>query len=62
MFNGACGQCEDLILGPALSATGIHASNGNNAKNAYELAVKEINDAGGVQAEAASRSLRQEMR
>jgi branched-chain amino acid transport system substrate-binding protein len=40
--------CEDLVLGAALSATGIYASNGNNTKNGYEFAVKKINDAGGV--------------
>ena len=41
-------NCEDLILGAALSATGIYASNGKNTKNGYEFAVKKINDAGGV--------------
>ena len=56
------GRCEGLVLGAAVSATGIYASNGNNTKNAQELAVKEIKDAGGVQAEAAAGSLRQEMR
>jgi branched-chain amino acid transport system substrate-binding protein len=40
--------CEDLVLGAALSATGIYASNGNNTKNGYEFALKKINDAGGV--------------
>ena len=40
--------CEDLVLGAALSATGIYASNGQNTKNGYEYAVKKINDAGGV--------------
>jgi|SRR5215510_7136182 len=38
--------CEDLVLGAALSATGIYASNGNNTKNGYEFAVKKINEAG----------------
>src|SRR5262245_33689534 len=41
-------QCEDLVLGAALSATGIYASNGANTKNGYEFAVRKINDAGGV--------------
>ena len=41
-------QCEDIVLGAALSATGIYASNGTNTKNGYEYAVKKINDAGGV--------------
>ncbi len=40
--------CEDLILGAALSATGIYAANGTNTKNGYEYAVKKINDAGGI--------------
>ena len=40
--------CEDLILGAALSATGIYAANGTNTRNGYEFAVKKINDAGGI--------------
>lgn len=40
--------CEDLVLGAAVSATGIYASNGQNTKNGYEFAVKKINDAGGI--------------
>jgi branched-chain amino acid transport system substrate-binding protein len=40
--------CDDLVLGAALSATGIYASNGTNTKNGYEFALKKINDAGGV--------------
>ena len=44
----AAQSCEDLVLGAALSATGIYAANGNNTKNGYEFAVKKINDAGGI--------------
>ena len=40
--------CEDLVLGAAVSATGIYAANGKNTQNGYEFAVKKINDAGGV--------------
>ena len=40
--------CEDLVLGAALSATGIYAANGNNTKIGYEFALKKINDAGGI--------------
>jgi branched-chain amino acid transport system substrate-binding protein len=40
--------CEDLILGAALSATGIYASNGRNTKNGYEFGIKKVNDAGGI--------------
>jgi branched-chain amino acid transport system substrate-binding protein len=41
-------KCEDLVLGAALSATGIYASNGTNTKNGYDFAVKKVNDAGGI--------------
>jgi branched-chain amino acid transport system substrate-binding protein len=41
-------QCEDIVLGAALSATGIYASNGTNTKNGYEYGVKKVNDAGGI--------------
>src|SRR5262245_10218628 len=41
-------QCEDLVLGAALSATGIYASNGTNTKNGYDFAVKKVNEAGGI--------------
>jgi branched-chain amino acid transport system substrate-binding protein len=42
------GTCQELVLGAALSATGIYAANGTNTKNGYEFAVRKINDAGGV--------------
>ena len=44
----AAQSCEDLVLGAALSATGIYAANGLNTKNGYEFAIKKINDAGGI--------------
>lgn len=40
--------CEDLVLGAAISATGIYAANGMNTKNGYDFAVKKINDAGSI--------------
>jgi branched-chain amino acid transport system substrate-binding protein len=40
--------CEDIVLGAALSATGIYAANGTNTRNGYEFAVKKVNDAGGI--------------
>src|SRR5262249_49846412 len=46
--SGQAAQCEDIVLGAALSATGIYASNGTNTKHGYEFAVKKINDVGGV--------------
>ncbi len=40
---------EDVIvLGAAVSLTGKYAQNGLNTKNGYELAVRKINDKGGV--------------
>lgn len=41
-------KCDDIVIGAAVSATGIYAANGRNTKNGYEFAVKKINDAGGV--------------
>lgn len=41
-------DCKDIVIGAAVSATGIYAANGANTKNGYEFAVKKINDAGGV--------------
>jgi branched-chain amino acid transport system substrate-binding protein len=45
---GHAQTCENLVLGAAVSATGIYAANGMNTKHGYEFAVKKINDAGGV--------------
>jgi branched-chain amino acid transport system substrate-binding protein len=41
-------KCDDIVIGAALSATGIYAANGRNTRNGYEFALKKINDAGGV--------------
>jgi len=42
--------CADntIILGAAVSLTGKYALNGANTKNGYDLAVRQINDKGGV--------------
>lgn len=37
-----------IILGSAISLTGKYSTNGIHAQNGYELAVKKINEAGGV--------------
>lgn len=42
-------DCEELVLGSAISLTGKYSSNGIHAQNGYEFAVKKINDNGGVQ-------------
>ncbi len=42
-------DCEDLVLGSAISLTGKYATNGVHAQNGYEFAIKKIDEAGGVQ-------------
>jgi branched-chain amino acid transport system substrate-binding protein len=42
-------DCEELVLGSALSLTGKYSTNGVHAQNGYEFAIKKINDNGGVQ-------------
>lgn len=39
---------DTIILGSAISFTGKYSTNGIHAKNGYDLAVKVINEAGGV--------------
>jgi len=39
---------DTIILGSAISFTGKYSTNGIHAKNGYELAVKRINEMGGV--------------
>jgi branched-chain amino acid transport system substrate-binding protein len=39
---------DTIILGSAISLTGKYSTNGIHAQNGYELAVKKINDMGGV--------------
>ena len=39
---------DKIILGSAISLTGKYATNGVHAQNGYDLAVKKINEAGGV--------------
>jgi branched-chain amino acid transport system substrate-binding protein len=44
----AGGSDEPIVLGASVSRTGAYASSGTNVANGYELAVQQINDAGGV--------------
>jgi branched-chain amino acid transport system substrate-binding protein len=44
----APGAEDVIVLGAAVSLTGKYALNGTNTKNGYELAVREVNDHGGV--------------
>ncbi|MEM7301745.1 MAG: amino acid ABC transporter substrate-binding protein [Pseudomonadota bacterium] len=41
-------DCEELVLGSAISLTGKYATNGVHAKNGYEFAIKKIDENGGV--------------
>ena len=44
----APGAEDMIVLGAAVSLTGKYALNGANTKNGYELAVRKIDDKGGV--------------
>lgn len=45
---GAKVEGDTIVLGSAISFTGKYSTNGIHAKNGYNLAVKKINEAGGV--------------
>ncbi len=48
---------DTIILGAALSETGKYSTNGIHAKNGYNLAVKRINEMGGVKVDGKSYKL-----
>src|SRR6266496_4468196 len=49
LVTGASAAEEDTItLGAAVSLTGKYSTNGKNTKDGYDLAVKRINESGGV--------------
>ena len=41
-------DCDEIVLGSAISLTGKYATNGIHAKNGYEFAIQKIADNGGV--------------
>ena len=45
---------DTIILGSAISFTGKYSTNGIHAKNGYDLAVKMINETGGVKVDGKS--------
>jgi branched-chain amino acid transport system substrate-binding protein len=48
-WSGAAVAVDDtVVLGAAVSITGKYSTNGKNTKDGYDLAVKVINDKGGV--------------
>ena len=46
--GAAAADCEELVLGSAISLTGKYATNGIHAKNGYEFAIQKIDENGGV--------------
>ena len=49
---------DTIVLGSAISFTGKYSTNGIHAKNGYDLAVKKINEMGGVKVDGKSYKLR----
>jgi len=49
---------DTIVLGSAISLTGKYATNGVHAQNGYDLAVKMINDSGGVTVDGKSYKLK----
>jgi len=47
-----------IILGAAMSLTGKYSANGHNAKNGYDIAVKRVNEMGGVKVDGKSYQLK----
>ena len=45
---GRAADCEEIILGAAISLTGKYATNGIHTQNGYEYAITKIDEAGGV--------------
>jgi branched-chain amino acid transport system substrate-binding protein len=45
---GAKDEGNTIVFGSAVSFTGKYSTNGKHTKNGYDLAVKRINDMGGV--------------
>lgn len=41
-------DCEELVLGSAISLTGKYATNGVHAQNGYEFAIQKLTENGGV--------------
>ncbi|GAB4358877.1 MAG: amino acid ABC transporter substrate-binding protein [Gammaproteobacteria bacterium] len=41
-------QADEIVLGAAVSFTGKYSTNGMHTKNGYDLAVKRVNEMGGV--------------
>src|SRR5690242_12342236 len=44
----AAADDDTIVLGAAVSLTGKYSTNGKNTQDGYDLAVKRVNDMGGV--------------
>lgn len=55
---GSRGENDTIVLGAAVSLTGKYAVNGKNTKDGYDLAVKRINELGGVKVSGKTYSLK----
>lgn len=55
---GAKVEGDTIVLGAAVSLTGKYSTNGKNTQDGYELAVKRINELGGVKVGGKSYKLR----
>ncbi|KAA3626466.1 MAG: amino acid ABC transporter substrate-binding protein [Proteobacteria bacterium] len=51
-------QADEIVLGAAVSITGKYSTNGQNTKDGYDLAVKRVNEMGGVKVGDKSYQLR----
>src|ERR1700674_4661007 len=58
--GNAAGNAEDeqVILGAAVSLSGKYSVNGKNTKDGYDLAVKRVNEMGGVKIGGKSHALK----
>src|ERR1700676_115662 len=48
-FPATAADGDTIVLGAAVSLTGKYSTNGKNTQDGYDLAVKRVNETGGVQ-------------
>ena len=46
--GGSAGNADEIVVGSNFELTGNHAQYGSNSAKGFKLAIKEINDAGGI--------------
>lgn len=46
--SGYAAECGEIVIGSALSFTGIYSTNGHNTQNGYEFGIKKLKEAGGL--------------